>query len=164
MGKLFHIIPYGIMTITIVKNYLKKKKKCVIKMVHLRKNSYVNQCCHFWRYIAKSAILDIELAIRIWAWRQIANRRKSAILSPRLAILANFCKTWRFRRNIEIIGQNPKQRVNFAERLTRHKRRKSQRVPISLEHLEITSTKSQFLKPKKCNIFLEIYIFDLVFF
>ena len=40
-----------------------------------------NQCCHFWRYIAKSAILDIELAIRIWAWRWIANRRKSAISS-----------------------------------------------------------------------------------
>ena len=52
----------------------------------------------------------------------------------------------------------------FNLTLTRHKWRKSQRFPISLEHLEIASTKSQFLKPKKCNIFLEIYIFNLVFF
>ena len=61
-------------------------------MVHLRKNSYVNQCCHFWRYIAKSAILDIELAIRIWAWRWIANCRKSAISSLKIGDFGEILK------------------------------------------------------------------------
>ena len=39
------------------------------------------QCCHFWRYIAKSAILGFSLAMENLSWRYIANRRNSAILS-----------------------------------------------------------------------------------
>ena len=56
-----------------------------------------DQCCHFWRYIAKSAILGFSLAMENLSWRYIANRRNSAILS-----LLNR----RFWRNSKKPGEN----------------------------------------------------------
>ena len=55
----------------------------------------INQCCHFWRYIAKSAILGFSLAMENLSWRYIANRQNSAILS---------LKDWRNRRNLKNSG------------------------------------------------------------
>ena len=78
----------------------------------------------------------------------------------KLAILAKSSKTWRFWRNIEEIGKNPEKLDNFYLTSTRHKTKKrSHKITI----LKILKTKSKFLKPQKCNIFLE-KIFSINYF
>ena len=76
----------------------------------------------------------------------------------KLAILAKFSKTWRFWRNIEEIGENPEKLDNFYLTSTRHKTKKRS------HKITILKTKSKFLKPQKCNIFLEFFFQFITYF